>query len=535
MSDFHGSSPGIWLAILAIAVHAGCAAPRPASSLAVPASAMQSPEADVGTSPPATGDVRLAAGLEPVALTGTTLTVAAAAAADSEAGSAVQPAGGGLAVVAATNAAPNAAAIDFGSALAIAAGDNPQVAFARERINEAFAQTCAADALWVPSLRAGMNYNKHEGAIQDVAGNIIDTSRGSFYSGFGAQAVGAGSPAVPGLVMSFHTKDLLHQPRIARHVLAANRHASQATTNDVLLETALAYNELLEAHAVAAVAANTQTNAERLARTTADYARSGQGLPSDAERAQAELAARQIESQRADEAIRVASARLARLLSQSPTIQLVPTEKAVTPIELAPASCELADLIATGLSHRPELSESKSLTASAVERLRRERHAPLVPSVLLGLSYGANGGGLGGDLINFGDRMDFDAIAFWEVRNLGYGEQAARSEARSRVEQARWRQVQVMDQVASEIAEAYFQVESRRGQIETARSGITAARDSYRRNSDRIHDGVGLPIEVLQSLQALDAAQRQYVRTIADYNRAQFRLQRAIGWPIQEQ
>lgn len=335
--------------------------------------------------------------------------------------------------------------------------------------------------------------------------------------------------------MSFHTKDVVHQPRIARHLLAANRHASQAATNDVLLETALAYNDLLEAYAVAAVAAIVQSNAERLAETTADYAQTGAGLLSDADRARAELAARRIESQRAEEAIRVASARLARLLSRSPTIALIPTEKEVTPIDLAPTGCELADLIATGLSHRPELSESKSLTASAVERLQRERHAPLVPSVLLGLSYGANGGGLGSDLTNFGDRMDFDAVAFWEVRNLGYGEQAARGEARSRLEQARWRQVQVMDQIAGEIAESFAQVESRHAQIELARSGITAARESYRRNSERIHDGVGLPIEVLQSLQALDAAQRQYVRAVADYNRAQFQLQRALGWPIREQ
>ncbi|HEX6963123.1 MAG TPA: TolC family protein, partial [Lacipirellula sp.] len=97
----------------------------------------------------------------------------------------------------------------------------------------------------------------------------------------------------------------------------------------------------------------------------------------------------------------------------------------------------------------------------------------------------------------------------------------------------RWRQVQVMDQVASEVAEAYAQVTSRREQIALAESGITAARDSYRRNTERIQDALGLPIEALQSIQALDAAQRQYVRAVADYNRAQFRLHRAIGCPIQ--
>jgi outer membrane protein TolC len=423
-------------------------------------------------------------------------------------------------------------AIDLPTALALASGENPQVAFARQRVDEAFAQMRAAEVLWVPSLRGGMNYNKHEGTIQDVAGNMIETSRGSVYAGMGAQAVGAGSPAVPGLVMNFHTRDFIYQPRITEQVLAARRHASRATTNDTLTETALAYNDLLEALEIEAIAAQTLDNTQRLANVTGEYARTGQGLPSDSDRAQAELSTRQVEAQRAIENVHVASVRLARQLSQDPTVTLAPTEPAIVPIDLAPLHCSLHQLVATGLSNRPELVESRFLVGAAVERLRREQNAPLIPSVLLGMSYGGNGGGLGSDIENFDDRMDFDAVAYWELRNLGYGEQAARSAARSHVEQARWRQVQVMDLVASEVAEAYAQVASRREQIALAQSGIAAAKDSYRRNSERVQDALGLPIEALQSIQALDAAQRQYVRAVADYNRAQFRLHRALGCPI---
>jgi hypothetical protein len=42
----------------------------------------------------------------------------------------------------------------------------------------------------------------------------------------------------------------------------------------------------------------------------------------------------------------------------------------------------------------------------------------------------------------------------------------------------------------------------------------------------------GLPIETLQSIQALDQARREYLRALVDYNTAQFRLHRALGWPI---
>ncbi len=424
-------------------------------------------------------------------------------------------------------------AIDLAAALRLVAGQNPQIGFAQQRIQEANAQVQSADLMWLPSMRVGGNFNKHEGRIQDVAGSMIETSRGSIYGGLGAQAVGAGSPAVPGLSMNFHLTDAYFQPLIAQQRLCARRHASLAVRNDMMLETAIAYTSLLEAMQLQAVAEQTLASAEKLRDVTQDFAETGEGVQADADRAVAELSTRQVEQLRAKENVRVASVRLNRLLSQDATLVLIPTESTLVPISLTSPTSEPRELVALGLANRPELAENRNLVGEAIERLNREKYAPLVPSVLLGMSYGGNGGGLGSDIERFGDRMDFDAAAFWELRNLGFGDQAARSESRSRVGQARWRQVQMMDTVASEIAEAHIQVQERSNQIEFAKLGIQAAQDSYRRNIERIQDGEGLPLEVLQSLQALDTAQRQYVLIIADYNRAQFNLHRALGWPIQ--
>lgn len=424
--------------------------------------------------------------------------------------------------------------IDLASALQVTAGQNPQVGFAQQRIQEAYAQLQLAEVLWVPSIRAGVNYNKHDGVIQDVAGNMVTNSRSSLYTGFGSQAVGAGSPSVPGLVMNFHLKDAIFQPRIAEQAFGARQQASRTATNDVLLDTALRYMDLLEAIQILAVAEESLENAEQLSELTKSFADTGQGLQADADRALTELSVRQIEVRRAVENVRVASVRLARVLSQQDQSQmLVPQEPALVPIDLVVPSSQLSELVATGLTNRPELAENRYLVGEAVERLRRERYAPLVPSLLLGASYGGNGGSPTSTITDFNDRVDFDAAVYWEIRNLGFGEQYARQNSRSQLEQVRWRQVQVMDQVASEVAEAHAQVEARQSQIKLAEGGITAAQGSYRRNAERIRDGQGLPIETLQSIQALDQARRQYVRAVADYNRAQFQLQRALGWPIQ--
>jgi len=420
--------------------------------------------------------------------------------------------------------------LTLSAALAMVSGQNPLVAFAAERYSEAYARLEAARVLWLPAVRAGVSYNKHEGVLQSSEGAVLDASRGSLASGLGVLAVGTGSPAVPGVVARFHVTDAIFQPRIANRIAAARQAAANATTHDVLLETALAYLRLLEAIEQQAIAEETLENAQQLADLTATFAQTGQGPQADADRARAELVVRKNEVTRAEEGVEVASARLNELLSLDAQATILPQEPTIVPVDLVDREKPVTELLSTGLANRPELAESRHLVCEAVHRYRREKYAPLLPSALLGVSYDGFGGGEGSTIENFRDRFDFDAACYWEVRNLGFGESAIRDETRSRYRQAQLREVQVMDRVAREIIEAHAQVQARHKQIAVAESGIEAATDSYRRNSERIRAGEGLPIEVLQSIQALSQARREYLRTLVDYNEAQFRLHRALGW-----
>lgn len=427
--------------------------------------------------------------------------------------------------------APESLPIDLPTALRLANADNLQVALAREQIRQALASVEQAKALWLPSIRGGTNYNRHDGAIQAVAGNQFNTNRGAFYTGLGAGGFGAASPMVPGVYANFHLTDAIFEPLAARQFAASRQRAAKAATNDALLDVSLAYLELLRAHQDLAIAFEIRVDAQRIADVTADYARTGEGLQSDADRLQAELAVRRNDVLRAEEARLVASARLAQLLHVDPTVLLEPIEPTVVAIDLVPENIELRELVAQGLSRRPELAECRSLVGEAVQRLRRERFAPLIPSVLVGGSYGAMSSGINGNLAAGTGRLDVDAIAYWEMRNLGLGEAAARHGAQSAVRQAQVRQLAAMDQISREITEAHAQSKARRRQIAIGREGVEAAANSYQRNLERILDARGLPLEVLQSIQALAQARREYLRTLVDYDSAQFSLQRALGWP----
>lgn len=428
----------------------------------------------------------------------------------------------------------NARSIDFTTALRIAGSQNPQVGFANQRIAEAYAQLRIARILWLPAIRAGISYNRHEGPLQTTDGSITRVERTALQPGLGMGAVGAGSPAVPGVAIGVRLTDAVCQPRIFGHVVAARESAARATVHDLLLSTGLAYLDLLRAYQQQAIAQDTLENAQQLADLTASFARAGQGAQADADRARVELVLRQNDLERANEATQVASTRLVELLSLDPTQLLVPAEPTIAAVELVSRDKSVQELVSLALRNRPELAESQQLVGEAIGRMKREQYAPLLPSMLLGVSYSDFGGGPDARIDNMSGRFDLDAVMFWEMRGLGLGEAAARSEARARVCQAEMRKVQVMDRVAREVAEGYAQIRARQKQIVVAQSGIQAATDSFRRNYQRIREGQGLPIEALQAIQALDQARREYLRSVADYDESQFRLYRAIGCTLSD-
>ena len=424
--------------------------------------------------------------------------------------------------------------IDLAAALSMVAGQHPLVEIARCRTQQAYAQLAAAKTLWLPTIQAGASYHRLDGNLQASTGQILDINRSSMQAGLGAGAVGAGQTIRPGLVAQFHFADALYQPKIAERRAWARSHASMAALHDQLLAAALAHQTLLGAEQRLALIRDHNQRVAVLAKLTSDFANAGEGLRADADRLATEMRLSEAELRRGEEEVVSASARLAESISAPPGTLLTCVEPAATPIDLLPVHGEPVDLVSTGLSNRPELKEAQCLVAEACERLRRERSAPLVPSMLLGMSYGGFGGGLGGTIDQFRDRAEFNALATWQVRNLGFGEAAARRERQSQVQQATFERVRVMDRVAREIVEAHGRLLARSDRIAATKAAIQTAVDSYDRNLVRIRQGHGLPIEALQSVQALDAARQAYLDAVLDYNESQLRLYCALGWPVSD-
>ncbi len=432
--------------------------------------------------------------------------------------------------------------IDLANVLRLAGARDLDIAVARQRILQAAADLKQARALWLPSLFYGPTWYRADGQIQSVTGQVETINRSSLFLGataalanaFPAPSPGTGFPSLNGLSTTLRISDAIFEPMAARRVLTANQAGLQTATNDALLRIAEAYFDLQAASGRLAIAREAAANAEDLSRITGAYARLGQGLEADHRRALTELRHRRKEIQLAGGQLLVASANLIRLLVLNPATVFAPVEPPECIIHLIPDDIPLDDLVIQGLRNRPELASARELVEAAVLRVKQARLRPFVPSVAFDYAGGGFGGGAGAFFGNFGSRGDAAASLFWDLRNLGFTDVAIMHRRAAEREVASLEKIRTQTRVAADVVSSYETRQAASRQIEEARGGLVEALDSLKLNFLNIRQGAELPratrpIEVLQPIQALAQARLDYLDSVLDYNRAQFRLKRAIG------
>lgn len=423
--------------------------------------------------------------------------------------------------------------INLPAALRLAGATPIDIAVAEERTRAAAAQLDRAHVLWLPTLYVGGDYFRHDGRIQDIVGHVFTTSRSSVM-------VGAGPSAV------FALSDALYAPLAARQVLRARQAEAQAARNDAMLAVAEAYFNVQQARGELAGAADALRRSDELLRRVEKLA---EGLVPAVEvnRARAERSRRRQAVESTYERWQTASAELNRLLRLDPAAVVEPEEPPHLRVDLVDLAPPVDDLIPIALTNRPELAAHQALVQATLARLKQEKIRPLVPSVLVRgnatnpagtLSGGLFGGGINDRVENFGARHSIDAQVLWELQNLGLGNRALVRERQAENQQALLALFRTQDRVAAEVTQAHAQgrraqnrareaEEGLRNAVETAQKTIEGLGQT--RRAGELLQLVFRPQEVVAAIQALDLAYRDYYAAVADANRAQFRLYRALG------
>ena len=348
-------------------------------------------------------------------------------------------------------------------------------------------------------------------------------------SGFGSGAVGSGLAGVPGVRATVDFSEAIFAPLAARQNANAVTAGSLAVKHQTLLKVVLAYYELARAKAKVAVARDSFRNAKELAETTSRFASTGEGLESDAERALVEKLVHERELAKANETLRVQSIRLAEHLRLSQDTRLDPVEKDVVPVEIMSVDAPLKELIATALENRPEMNERESLLKRADYRYKEARLDPFIPKLSAGYSTGKFGGSAGSSPGVLEDRDEFGATIYWELEGLGLSFLQKKKARRSEQNQARLRLWDTREHITTEVREGVIRVRSQKRQLDLASRAVEHALRSFTLNRARVSENLGLPIEVLQSLQSLSLARNLYVDAVVDYNESQYRLYVALG------
>ncbi|MGH7173102.1 MAG: TolC family protein [Gemmataceae bacterium] len=250
----------------------------------------------------------------------------------------------------------------------------------------------------------------------------------------------------------------------------------------------------------------------------------------------------------AQERWRVASAELNRVLQLDPTTLVEPVEPPRLRIPLFDPKAEVEELIRVSLTHRPELKAHQALVQATLKQLQREKMRPLLPSVqLLGASTAGVlgtlpmsffGGGLNSSINNFGMREDYDLQVIWTLQNLGFGNRALIRKQQVQNRLALLELYGIQNRVAADVVQAHAQVQKSLRRLQAAEREVQGAVASARENLKGFQQTrkvgelpmlIVRPQEVVAAIQALALAYGDFYGAVADFNRGQFRLYRALG------
>jgi outer membrane protein TolC len=331
------------------------------------------------------------------------------------------------------------------------------------------------------------------------------------------------------LVALLDIGNAIYQKLAAKQLQRAADHALQAQRQDSVAAAAQRYFDLAFAQAAVgvseeAVRISTNYEAQLLHALDAGLAFKGDLLRVSVEAENNRLGLRQALEQR-----ELASARLAETLHLDPAVDLVARDLNLEPLVLFETNASLRSLVHQAVSSRPELKQTQALLETAREDKNGALYGPLVPSVVGQAFIGGLGGGTDTDRGNFGGQQDYFIGVGWRLGPGGMFDFGRQRAANARLSSARTALDKGNDQVVRQVVESFAQVRSQSDQIATSKRALAAAEEGLRLAQQRQEFGVGVVLENIVAEQDLTRTRNDYLKVTTEFNKAQYRLAKAIG------
>jgi outer membrane protein TolC len=411
--------------------------------------------------------------------------------------------------------------ISLDTVLRLAEQQNGQVALAREKVNEAFAEKDLANDAWLPHVFAGVGYFRHEGGIQNEDGTLTHSSFGTLFPGIDIDA-------------RFDLKSATFARINAQRQVWQQQGELSRITSETVLQAATTYIDLLAARTGEALArqlvADEGDLLDRAQKLAGTQAGAGSGANLQVEALRAEVSGLQQLMRKLHHDGNAASAKLSYLLGLGPCTTLAPVDEKLVPLDLVDASGSCCDLVNKALTNGPGIRELEGLIGLIQCGIEKSKGpGKYVPQFEFHLAEGAFGAGPGSRLA-WDNSLDLGVQARWDLTGFASASKRLRV-AESKLQQANLTYQDVRAKLAAGVEEAQDAIVSGRDQIALSEEQARHAHEAYRLGSQRLKENVGGTTiqDVMQTVRARQIAQLAYVMSLTSYNKAQLRLFVLLG------
>ncbi len=406
--------------------------------------------------------------------------------------------------------------IDLPTALRLANARNLDIQIARERLKEAKANHESAVEQFFPWILPGAVYRRHEGRIQAVDGTVFDADKQAYTVG------GA-------LTAQLELGDAIYKSLTAKQLVNAADQAVESQRQDSTLAAAQGYYDLAKARTIVDVFKEALGISQDYQKQLHDAVGAGIAFKGDELRVQTQTERYQIALRQALEQQRVAAARLAQILHLDSAVELVPQDTDLVPLTLVETNAPLDSLVQQALRSRPELKQSRALITAAHDAKNGAVYGPLIPSIGAQAFGGGLGGGKNGSTGNFGESEDYFVGLGWRIGPGGLFDFGRVHASKARLETAKLSGEKLRDEIIRQVVEGHTRAQSLLDQLVTTKQNLATASETLRLTRERKQFGVGAVLEDIQAQQELTRARSDYVSAVAEFNKAQYGLAKAVG------
>ena len=319
-----------------------------------------------------------------------------------------------------------------------------------------------------------------------------------------------------------------------RDTLDSTQYAQRTSAEDVVLGVKQTYYRYLQATVLVRVRKDTVKDRELLVRQAKGFFEVGTQPKIDVVRAESNLFLAQADLITAQNAVRVAWARLknsmgVRNFPQRPLAEEAllekPVEELTKELGIQKPPVSLDEARETAFNLRPELKDFEAQLRSQEAAIDTARRGHL-PRFNFNSSYGRRAD-------------DFPLQPNWEIGlqfNIpifsGFQTTYEVQEASRNFYEIKAQEEEIRQQIALEVEQSYFSVVGAVGRLKATDAAVRAARENLNLANGRYRVGVGSIIEITEAQVISTQAQTDHLQTIADYKIFEADLAKAMGQGI---